>query len=392
MKSARASDNSGEIGLFPFLAVLLCTMGAMLVLLVVLAEQARRSPISASRNELSESAADQDLADRLSEAQQNLAKLVDVRRQAERRLQDEQARLSHLEEHARRVEHDLARLHLVNQQLIAAEKEQVVDQDQAQRELLRLQQMADDARESVAQLEQESVDRKSYAIVPYRGSSGTLRRPIYVECTKDGVVIQPEGIRLTEQDFLGPRRPGNPLASAIRAAREQLSARAQGRAGQDPPDPYPLLVVRPGGGGYYTAALWAIRSWDADFGYEFVEADWDLKYPEIDPQLEQAMFHAVEQARQRQRLLAQIAPSRYGGISPGIASQREGSGMRSGGTRGGSGKAFALGSVHRGSSGGDDSLFAVESPNAGAEAAHSGEQFVANGESIGPAPRPSGGG
>ena len=37
---ARQADANG-ISLFPFLAVLLCTMGALLVILVVIAEQAR---------------------------------------------------------------------------------------------------------------------------------------------------------------------------------------------------------------------------------------------------------------------------------------------------------------------------------------------------------------
>jgi len=37
MTKRATRDNSSSVGLFPFLAVLLCTMGALLVLLVVLA-------------------------------------------------------------------------------------------------------------------------------------------------------------------------------------------------------------------------------------------------------------------------------------------------------------------------------------------------------------------
>ena len=35
----------------------------------------------------------------------------------------------------------------------------------------------------------------SYAIVPYDGPNGTHRRPIYIECTAQGVILQPEGDR-----------------------------------------------------------------------------------------------------------------------------------------------------------------------------------------------------
>ena len=38
MSNRKASENSDSISLFPFLAVLLCTMGALLVLLVVLVQ------------------------------------------------------------------------------------------------------------------------------------------------------------------------------------------------------------------------------------------------------------------------------------------------------------------------------------------------------------------
>jgi hypothetical protein len=139
-----------------------------------------------------------------------------------------------------------------------------------------------------------------------------MRRPIYIECTKDAVTIYPEGIRLTANDFDGPLRSGNPLAAAIRAAREELNARAAAAGVTDLPDPYPLIIVRPDGAYAYSAALSAISSWDADFGYEFVDEDWKLEYPDPDPRLDQIMRHAVEQARQRQAMLAKAAPRQYG--------------------------------------------------------------------------------
>ena len=58
----------------------------------------------------------------------------------------------------------------------------------------------------------------------YEGPNQTRRRPIYLECRDDAVMLQPEGIALSESDFEGPMGPGNPLATALRAAREYMLA------------------------------------------------------------------------------------------------------------------------------------------------------------------------
>ena len=90
------------------------------------------------------------------------------------------------------------------------------------------------------------------------------------------VVLQPEGIVFTESDFDGPMGPGNPLAAALRAAREHLLA---GRD-FDPlsGEPYPLLLVRPEGINGFYAARMAMKSWGGDFGYELIGDDWKLAY------------------------------------------------------------------------------------------------------------------
>ena len=85
-----------------------------------------------------------------------------------------------------------------------------------------------------------------------------MRRPIYIECTGDAVVIQPEGISFTESDFDGPLGPGNPLAAAVRAAREYMLLQSRGMPGAG--EPYPLLLVRPTGIAAYEAAMAALQS------------------------------------------------------------------------------------------------------------------------------------
>ena len=67
-------------------------------------------------------------------------------------------------------------------------------------------------------------------LIPYDGPNGTRRRPIYIECTEFGVIIQPEGLILRADDFSGPLGPGNPLDIALRAIREHIERTAGDKA------------------------------------------------------------------------------------------------------------------------------------------------------------------
>jgi hypothetical protein len=155
--------------------------------------------------------------------------------------------------------------------------------------------------------------KRSYAVIPYQGPNGTRRRPIYVECRSDSVVIQPEGIVLRAEDFAGPTGPGNPLEAALRAVREHILRAETGQDGKQPAEPYPLLLVRPSGIEAYTHARAAMTSWGSDFGYELIEDDWQIEFDEADPELAREAAEAVAAARRKLALLAQAAPRYYGG-------------------------------------------------------------------------------
>ncbi|MBL9165392.1 MAG: hypothetical protein JNL18_21875 [Planctomycetaceae bacterium] len=365
----RTSEAGGGVLSFTFLDVLTCTMGSLVLLLVVLAQKATNVtleealanaakpaataaekpkppvldgekaeaevPSPAALAELKKLAGEdpngdakikldekllkaddgltaEEYAKRFAEIQEHKQKVEKMRVDAAQRIKDDEARVSHLEEHERRLEQEIAKLRVALERLEEAEKKQSVDQEAAKAELERLKTLVAETIKQIEELRKETTGKKSYAIVPYKGLNGTMRRPIYIECTKDAVTIYPEGIKLVAADFDGPLRSGNPLNAAIRAAREELNARARAAGQTDLPDPYPLLIVRPDGAYAYGAAMSAISSWDSDFGYEFVDADWKLEYPDPDPRLDQMMRHAVEQARQRQAMLAKAAPRRYG--------------------------------------------------------------------------------
>src|SRR5690606_22963490 len=101
---------------------------------------------------------------------------------------------------------------------------------------------------------------------------GTKRRPIYIECLADRVVIQPEGIELGPADFNAALEQGTPLTAALRAARVYYKRQSS----STDEEAYPLILVRPDAIGTYIRVASAIQHWDAAYGYEMVPAEWKL--------------------------------------------------------------------------------------------------------------------
>src|SRR5262245_22665674 len=262
--SHKAARQHVGVSLLPFLAVLICTMGALIVLFVLLVQQARVEATTISAAQVGGSSSEQQatLKQRLDDAQWQRELLEKSRSEKTEELTGERARVAHLEEHTQRLESQAKELleraksidegkKLRDEDLAAAKAEAEKLKDEINRKRIE----AADVRKKLADKEQ------SYALIPYDGPSGTRRRPVYIECTEFGVVLQPEGLILRAEDFNGPLGPGNPLDMALRSIREHIERTAGDKAGQ----PYPLLVVRPGGIVAYGAARAAMKAWDDEF-------------------------------------------------------------------------------------------------------------------------------
>ncbi len=282
------------ISLFPFLAVLLCTMGALLVLLVLFSRASREQGETAEQRQArAQEEADlalvrDSLAWRLEQVKTIKAKTADDLAKA--RLQ-----LAGIEEHVRKLTDELDGLEGEAAALAVADSSMQVDDA----ELARLEERLKSARESLDEKRRDLESRPAkYAVIAYEGPSGTHRRPLYIECSIEGVYLQPEGIRLTPSDFEGPSGPGNPLASALRAAREHIANTTPG-GGETAVQPYPLLLVRPSGVMAYYAARDAIQSWGSDFGYQLIDEDWTLEFPPRDPALADVEKRAIDESRER---------------------------------------------------------------------------------------------
>ncbi|MGA2062000.1 MAG: hypothetical protein ABSG67_16055 [Thermoguttaceae bacterium] len=305
----RQREGAPSISLFPFLAVLICTMGALVPLLFAITRQARLQAAQTAVAKIAERKAE--IKTEHETMQWRIEQLRTSRTKTNAQVADARLELGHLEDHSR----DLRQKFSILEKTVA-ELDKLDGDDNRQRseqveELNKLHAQIEAAKKQVTEAQLEAASRKkSYAIVPYEGPNQTYRRPIYLECRADAVVLQPEGIEFLETDFEGPLGPGNPLAAALRAVREYLLTN-HGFDPQRDGEPYPLLLVRPDGISAYYAARAAMTSWATEFGYELIEADWKLAYQPPNVQLAKVVQEVLVSARARQQRLIAAAPGAY---------------------------------------------------------------------------------
>lgn len=300
-------------------------MGALVPVLFAVSRQARMQ--AAQEAVAKDREIEADIAGQRETVQWRTDQLRESKQKTEAEIATARLELGHLEDHTRRLKAQAEQLEKTLKDFgrTSDETDQAVTED----ELKELYKQITEAERQVAEAKAKSEGKKrSFAIVPYEGPNSTHRRPIYIECRADAIVLQPECIVLSVHDFEGPMGPSNPLAMALRTEREYLLS----QRGFDPKrdgEPYPLLLVRPDGVVAYYAARMAMKNWGAEFGYEFIEADWKLAYQPPDPQLARMVQDAVESARVVQQRLIAAAPREY--------SRRPASGSNGSPGRGGGG-------------------------------------------------------
>lgn len=323
--SRRRTGQSTAISLFPFLAVLICTMGALILLLLVTTRQIRAQEIAREQAKLEDSTTseettgseltlplpvqverpapaapdperirklkqsrdqDAEIAEK-SEERRLLADKLDRERtrlaEARREFEALQSRMDGLQDRLQSEQADQDRQRRQTTDLTEEEKKLLEDLEHARRKLTDLK-----ARQQNAQGE--------FALIPFDGKSGTTRRPLFIECTERGFRILPEDILLTPEDMNGFSERVNPLL----AANEALTAYWSGKADVRPSEidsqnpPYTLLIVRPSGTVAYYLARRFLNRIKEPFGYELVEEDYPLHVPTPDPQAKRIALHAIE--------------------------------------------------------------------------------------------------
>lgn len=370
--SRRSKKEAVGVALFPFLAVLICTMGSLIVLLVLMVQQARddvgqtlakeagvaATPVANKGPSAEELLAAKEAAE---DAKWRQELLVQQRQEKADELSSKRLELSHLEDHIRRLEEQAQALINRVKELDDGKKLKDDELKSAKEELAELKKKIDSKKKEIDEERKKKTGEQWYALIPYDGPNGTRRRPFYIECVEEGIIIQPEGLLLTPEDFNGPLGPGNPLDAALRAKREYIHEVTGGKGGE----PYPLLVVRPSGVLAYSAARAAMRAWDEEFGYELISEEKKLDFGARDPELDKMLAKTVTVARQRQVMLAAAMPRKYqdgeptASFSPQESSNYDpessggAAGMGVGGGSGSSMGAMAAGKSANGASGGN---------------------------------------
>lgn len=312
LKNRRGRRGAPRLSLFPFLAVLICTMGALVLLFLAVTRQARLQAAREAAAKFSER--QDDIKAQREAAQWRVEQLRTTRQATQSQLSNVRLTLGHFEEHSQRLRARLAELQAAVKKLGDTEVAAATQQSSGTQEELRtLQAKIAEAERQLNVARQAAQNRpKSYAVVPYDGPNQTRRRPIYLECLPDAIILQPEGIRFTDSDFpeIGPGEfdEGNPLAVGMRAA-EQFLAQS-GLDAKHGGQPYPLLLVRPSGGVAYGVALKALKSWGSEMGYQLVDEDWKLAYPPSDPRLAEVVQRALVTARARLPEVARLGQLR----------------------------------------------------------------------------------
>jgi len=297
--------------LFPFLAVLVCTLGTLILLLALVSQNAATAAEQEAHEELIGQQvvplADPDqitagqAAALIDEATVRIESLQAARDAQAADLESRRDQLTHLEEHIRRLSDELTRL---AHEVKTATGSATLKQDNASR-LVEIKREIAEYQQQIAELHHDhKLTAPRVVIVPHKGPNGTTRRPIYVECTTTGLTIWPEGVEISTE-YLNERRSrgANPLDAALRVARLHIM---QSYGDADPP--YPLLVVRPHGTEAYFAATAAMDDWDDQYGYEMLDTDIELAVGTPDPNLRRRMKRAVAEAIERQgRRTASVA-------------------------------------------------------------------------------------
>lgn len=328
-------QHTNSISLFPFLAVLVCAMGSLILLLLVMtrkirndqAEQADRAAQIAQmqaapdRSAEIESLSDEikALKDQLIVLQSESTDLKSAIAADERRKLELLQRLNRLKAElteARDSQKDSMLADSVRniRDLTQQEKELIASLEGIERSLLekrsRLQTLSlEKERTAVSLSEKQSAVvslRKAIqkaddappadgvvTILEFTNPTGTARTPIVIEVSEKGFEFRPSGVLLTPSELDNFPMRDNPLLSGILTAHRH-------RVGPSLTDePYVLLIVRPDGCLPFYRAQRILTDCKVHFGYELVGTERQIAVGEPDEKEAQKTQQSIAEALQR---------------------------------------------------------------------------------------------
>ena len=288
-----------EVSTFPFLAVLLCTMGALILLLLVMDKKAKKAALekayeaawAQSKNLQAKTDADKQNLESEKNAWIKLKseqheELLKKESTLEKEIALLKIELSNLDKNYEKSKSETSFDDLLKKEIaLTNEKSKVhilakkleLEKANADKNLKETK----DLTEKIASMEQILKEMKSsldkdkfaYSIVPYFGRNGLNRKPLYIECNESGILFFPDKTLIPSNDESDNLK--NEILNRTSLLREYL----QQTLGPKESTPYLMLLVRPGGITNYWKLQSIIKPMDIDFGYELVDKIWVLDIP-----------------------------------------------------------------------------------------------------------------
>src|SRR6516225_7232864 len=207
-----------HVDTFPFLAVLLCAMGSLILLLLIFDRRAKVVARAKAQENAAQAAAkkaktvhsdDEDwkrkihqlhelLVQQQLELQNQLRAILGNKAATAQRLKDEEKEIRSLHKAIgeQKADLDKKRTELaIRRGVLAKASEQ---EKAAQKDLERFARELDQLERTLYDLQAvKRRDKETYSLVPYHGKRGANRKPIYVECTAYSLVFHPGGKSLS---------------------------------------------------------------------------------------------------------------------------------------------------------------------------------------------------
>ena len=336
-------QHHNSISLFPFLAVLVCAMGALILLLLVMTRKIRHD--QAERASTAEAIAEMKAAPDLTEDLQKLQSEIDQLLAANTLLQSETEEIQSTivaDEHRKadllrrlnqlQAELELARDDAKDRELAESvrsvrdltqqEKELLAVLDSIEKSLLekrsRLTTLSLSKERTAVALSQKhsalislrkAIDKAESAppatgtvtMLEFSNPTGTARTPIVIEITDKGYEFRPTGVLITPAELDNfPVRDNPLLAGVLSAHRHRVGASMTD-------EPYVLLLVRPSGCLNFYRAQHILNDTKVHFGYELIEAERSFAVGEPDAKEAAKTQEAIAEAlRRREKIYGKL--------------------------------------------------------------------------------------
>ena len=338
--SRRHLEPALSVSLFPFLAVLVSAMGALILLLLIITRNVRPE-IATAINVASIESLQPHVRASVASLPENTApsKLIQINIlstpvpeslfdfEPVSKLEDQKILLElqqeKLEQTLREYQTIQANVASLSKQVVAQKNSQqqlqlktasvtrqLVDSEQTSRqhqqaarsqkeELQRLQIQLQQKKEKVIKQKKIASDLLGkLQIVTYDGANGIHRKPIFLECIAGKVVFQPDGIELSKKELEQYSPVTHPLGYAVRKLAQFRSQQANVLQ-----QPYVLLVVRPDGIEEFYASRRILAAQEISFGYELVEGRQKQKlyFKQPDSAAKQVISTALLEAKKQSK-------------------------------------------------------------------------------------------